>query len=188
MDISQVVVISIEKAMAAVERILQQTGRLNTNSLSTAEFQRLVAFELLASPELTHFNHALVTTTGQLYLEQRTSGAYFPASPSVEVVLRAPLMDATKIFLEAYGTPSWDPKLLASSIAQQWPQTRCCWYSFRAKKACNADAVHLSTQQQPYMFCHKHWSSVLRNDMGSDAGVILPPSETNLDDWLEAIV
>jgi hypothetical protein len=190
MDIGQTVVVSIEKAMAAVDRILQQTGPKGPNSLSTAEFRRLVAYELLASPELTQFNHALVTTTGQLFLEQRASDAYFPfpASPSVEGVLRAPLLDATKIFLEAYGSSLWNVVHLSGSIAQKWAQTSCCWYSFRSKKACNADAVHLSTQQQPYVFCRKHWSPVLRNDMGSDCGVIFPPSEANLDDWLEAIV
>ncbi len=189
MDLHQTVAISIKHAMSAVERILRQTDPTNANSLSTtAAFHRLLAFELLASPEVTQFNHALVTTSGQLYLEQRTSGNYFPASsPSVEGVLRAPLLGAASIFIEMHGTPSWNALHLAALIAQRYPQTRCCFYSFRSKKACNADAVFMSTRQQPHVFCRKHWSSALRRD-GSDHSAILPPSEAHLDDWLRSIV
>lgn len=151
-------------------------------------FHRLIAFELLASPEVTQFNHALVTTTGQLYLEQRDGSLYFASSERGQGIVRAPLLEAVRVFLEAYETNSWDPLHLARKLAQEHAQTRCCWYSFGKKKACPADAVQLSTQEQPYVFCRKHWSPILRNEIGVDHGLIVPPSEAKMDDWLQTIV
>lgn len=186
MDIHQTVVISVAHAMTALDRILRRLAPLEQNSLSTSEgFRRLVAFELLASPELTSFNHVMCASSGQTFVEQPTSSPHRFARPPGVLVLRAPLLDTLPLMLQDHATT----ESVALALAARHAQTRCCWYSASKKKACPADAVRLSQQDDPFVFCRKHWSPILRHNIGTDADrAIVRSSEANLDDWLQSIV
>lgn len=192
MDIEQTVVLSLHQTMTAVDRIVRRLDP-SRKSLSTQAFRRLVAYELLASPETTNFNHAFTTQSGHLYVEQRTASSDEQQTSEGCMVLRAPLLQAVGIILDAYvasGNTPESMEALARSIVAQHKQRLCCWFSVSKKKACPCDAVELPTQAQQhvYVFCNKHWSPVMRKEGTHESDVIRPSSETDLDDWLEAIV
>ena len=193
MDIHQTVVLSVALAMKAFEGILRRLDSVERNSLSTATCRRLVAYELLASPEITQFNHLLVSASGQLYVEQQTAGAHpfssLTSSTTTErgcAIVRCPLLLAVDVFFAMYQTSSWDACHVAETLARRHLQTRCCWYSAVPKKACSADAVKLSSSNA-YVFCRKHWPLMLGNCNGTFPDPI-PSSEMRMDDWLQSIV
>lgn len=194
MDIQQTVTFSLPRMTTALNRILRDLAP-EEKTLSTNAFRRLVAYELMASPEITDFNHALKTQSGSLYVEQRKAfdSANPPASTEGCMVLRAPLLEVVDIFIKKKVDVEngSQPGLLAERIVAQHKQRLCCWFSVNKKKACPCDAVDLPTQakQHAYVFCTKHWSPVMRKEgLRSENDAILPASETDLDEWMKAIV
>lgn len=190
MDVNQTLVISLGKLMVALERIVRDLGETGS-CLSTHAYHRLLAYELMASREVLDFNYIFKTKDGETYMEMRLAAA--PSPKKGFVILRVPFLEAVTLVMEEYlGNPHWKNVAyltkLRGTLVSRYKQRQCCWYSVSKKKACPSDATELKSQKhQGYVFCHKHWSPVLRNE-GVEEGIMCPPSESRLDEWLEGIV
>jgi len=192
MDVEQVVVFRPEGIMGLVDKTLRRLGEGRANV--SHSLCRLVAFELLFSPEMLEYNAVLKTTCG-LY-ERRD------VTPDVcqggIFILRAPLLALVTMLLNMMSDVSHSEMMCA--IVHQFPQETCCWYNVSKKKACacaaesdlfvrtsivdGVDDVPIARQSHEwYLTCHKHWSPVLRQAAG-ERSTMYPSSETNLDEWL----
>lgn len=190
MDVNQTLVISLGKLMVALDRVVKDLGK-SVKCMSTDAYHRLVAYELMASREVLDFNYIFKTKDGDMYMETRQSSLVTQSSQKGFVILRVPFLKAVTLLMEEY-TENWKNvvhlKKLRGILVSRYKQRQCCWYSVSKKKACPCDATELETQKhQGYVFCRKHWSPILRNE-GIEEGIMCPPSETTLDEWLEGIV
>lgn len=198
MDITQPVVFRMGETLVAFHNILRELDE-SSKCMSSKTFRRLVAYELLASPALLNYNYLFTTYGGAVYMEQRmlsratidrdSDGA---VAKKGYLVLRAPLLGLVGLLLE-HRVPEWQTRehvsMLIQRIVDEFPQHHCCWYNVRKKKACACDVKHLETQtHNAYRFCNKHWSPALREEYEEDVGMLCPPSEANLDEWLKTIV
>ena len=190
MDIEQSVVFRLVETIEALDGILEKLPEDGKGlARSTTSFHRLVAYELMATPQILDYNHLFKTTNGLVYMEQRVTCAQ-TSSEKGFFVLRAPLLPLVTLLLDHYhshSTTDWKDTIIRA-IVLRFPQHQCCWYNVNKKKACACEARHLETQKdQCYVFCHKHWSPVLRGEKVEETA-LCPPSEMNLDDWLQTIV
>lgn len=193
MNIEQPLVFRLGEIMTAFDRILGHVGR-HCKCLSQVHFQRLLAYELMASPEILNYNDVVTTQHGHVYMHQRAavSPTHHPEKMGY-FVLRAPCLPLVVLLLDHYeparGKNATFYKHMTETIVAHFPQQQCCWYNVSNKKACACQAMNLETQKQhAYVFCHKHWSLVLRHEEVDDTTPMYPPSETTLDEWLDMIV
>ena len=193
MDIEQIVVFRPEEIVELVATILHKMDE-DCNPLPTPSLLRLVAFELMASPEILKYNTVLNTTAG-VYTRQDI--ALECPQPGF-VVFRAPLLSLVTMLLD-HRMDQWTAANTTCTILTWFLQDKCCWYNANQKKACACEAVETQvsvetsddntvTDLQTHrssMFCRKHWSPVLRQAKEEERSTMYPSSETNLDEWLE---
>jgi hypothetical protein len=184
MDIEQTVIFRVGEMMEVFHLILRKLDEEGAR-MSPTNVARLVSFELLASPEMLEYNSVLKTTNGLLYTHQDMTPA---CRKKGFFVLRAPLLPLVTMLLDRHPG-DWDHAETTRAILSEFPQKECCWFNVNKKKACACASTSIETQRrhQAYVFCHKHWSPVLRQER-EEQSVMYPSSETNLDDWLETIV
>lgn len=193
MDVNQMVVICLDKIMVAFDRVLQELDS-GHSLLDVPAFQKLVAYELMASRELLEFNYMFTSTTGHSYVmdvcaatRTHVEDVVVDVQAQQHYIVRVPLLEFVVFLLSNYRSRNHEDFL--QHIFMRFPQHQCCWYSTCGKKACPSQAIALDSQRhKEYLFCHKHWSVVLKKDCVSSAGRMCPPAETRLDEWLDTIV
>lgn len=185
MDVNQILVICLDKIMVALDRVLQDLDPGHI-LLAVPAFQKLVAYELMASREVLEFNYMFTSTTGHTYV--MNVQPHVVDVPSHHYIVRVPFWDFVVFLLNNYKDSN-DAHVLQRIVVARFPQHQCCWYSNGKKKACPSQAIALESQRhKEYLFCHKHWPSVLKKECVSTVGRMCPPVETALDEWLDTIV
>lgn len=189
MDVEQTLVFRLGETMGALDRILLHLDE-SRKCLSKNSFHRLVAYELMACPEVLNYNDMVRSQDGRVYMQQNIAWTHAPVKKGY-FVLRAPFLELVALLLRHYRKDWKNAAFYGSmtgAIVSAFPQRQCCWYNVSKKKACACEAKSLETQKgQAYVFCLKHWSPVLRQETAEDTS-LCPPSEMNLDDWLQTIV
>lgn len=157
---------------------------------------RLLAYELLARPDILAYNHVLRGAQGEVYVRQdRPVPPPSPGSPSMHTkIVRAPMLDAVRVALR-YTPDYWQTQEGALSVLRDLllthPPQQCCWFSPRQRKACPLPCSRMEQHSSFYGFCGKHWPLVWakRETDWDEAGEpIRAPSATAEDDFLDAVI
>jgi hypothetical protein len=103
-------------------------------------------------------------------------------------IVRAPFLELVTLLLQNMAYKDSLPEL-TQIVVSHFAQHQCCWYSVCKKKACSLDGLS-SSVKEGYVFCRKHWSSVLKKELVVGNGRMCPPSEleTVIDEWHDMIV